>query len=141
MRERDRKRQHPLTHRHPRDDVVDQVRRCFCHAPRPARRAEPAPLARERQRASHGYTARAAQPHKSVGEDAALEKSVALAFDELGQRRAGLRLDLGQEGVEVLLDELIQRRVFGAPTFVVDRVRRWCALNRLAHDRSALSPP
>jgi hypothetical protein len=59
-----------------------------------------------------------------VGEDAALEKSVELVFDELGQRRAGLRLDLGQEGVAVLLDELIQRRVFGAPRFVVDRVRR-----------------
>jgi 2-hydroxychromene-2-carboxylate isomerase len=76
-----------------------------------------------------------------VGEDAALEKSVELVFDELGQRRAGLRLDLGREGVEVLLDKLIQRRVFGAPTFVVDRVRRWWALNRLAHNRSALSLP
>ena len=86
-------------------------------------------------------TRRAAQPQQSVGEDAALEKSVELVFDELGQRRAGLRLDLGQEDVEVLLDELIQRRVFGAPRFVVDRVRRWCALNRLVHDRSALSPP
>jgi recombination associated protein RdgC len=49
MRERDRKRQHPLTHRHPRDDVVDQVRRCFCHAPRPARRAQPAPADLEEQ--------------------------------------------------------------------------------------------
>jgi hypothetical protein len=32
------------------------------------------------------------------GEDAALEKSVELVFDELGQHRARLRLDLGQEG-------------------------------------------
>ena len=86
-------------------------------------------------------TRRAAQPQKSVGEDAALEKGVELVFDEPGQRRAGPRLDLGQEGVEVLLDQLIQRGVFGAPTFVVDRGRHRCALNRLAHDRLALSSP
>ena len=38
----DRKRKHPLAHRHMGDDVVDQVRRRLRHAPGSARRAEPA---------------------------------------------------------------------------------------------------
>ncbi len=48
-------------------------------------------------------------------QNAALQKGVELGFDELEQRRAGPLLDLGQECIEVLLDELIQRGVFGAP--------------------------
>ena len=42
-----------------------------------------------------------------MGEDAAVEKRLKLVTDELGQPRAGLRLDLGQERLEVLADELI----------------------------------
>ena len=34
--QRDRQRQHPLTHRHMRDDVVEQVRRSLRHPARPA---------------------------------------------------------------------------------------------------------
>jgi len=69
-----------------------------------------------------------------VGEDAALEKGVELVLYELGQRRPSVGLDLRKEGLEVFLDQLIQRRFFGAPTVVVDRVRRHCGLHRLAHD-------
>ena len=59
--QRNRKRQHPLAHRHPRDHVIDQVRGALRHAPRPARGAKPAPLAGE-----------------AVREDAAFEKGVKL---------------------------------------------------------------
>ena len=42
-----RKRQHPLPYRHPRDDVIYQVSRRFGHAPCPTGGAEPAPFTRE----------------------------------------------------------------------------------------------
>src|SRR4051794_33896612 len=45
--QRDRKREHPLAHRYARDHAVDQVGSALRHAPRPAGRAEPAPLTGE----------------------------------------------------------------------------------------------
>ena len=90
MRERDRKREHPLAHRHPRDDAVDQVRSGLRHAPRPAGGAKPAPLTGE----GHQLLMRALQAQKAVGEDAAFEKGIELIFDEVGQARAGLSLHL-----------------------------------------------
>ena len=47
--QRDRQRQHPLPHRHVRDDVVDQVRSGLRHAPGAARGAESPALAAEGQ--------------------------------------------------------------------------------------------
>ena len=80
--QRDRKRQHPLAHRHARDDMIDQVGGSLCHAPRPARGAKPSPLARK------GYellmaAVPTAQPQEAVGENAAVEKGVKLLFDKL----------------------------------------------------------
>lgn len=46
--QRDREREHPLAHRHPRDDVIDQVGSGFCHAPGAARGAKPTPLTGKR---------------------------------------------------------------------------------------------
>ena len=43
-----------------------------------------------------------------MGEDAALQEGVELCFDKLGQPRPGLAFDLGQEGFEVLLDQLVE---------------------------------
>jgi len=43
----DRKRDHPLAHRHARDHAVDQVGSALRHAPRLARGAKPAPLTGE----------------------------------------------------------------------------------------------
>jgi hypothetical protein len=134
--QRDRKRQYPLTHRHRRDDVVHQVRGGRRHAPRPARGAKAAPLARERHELVM-RTLGTAQTQKAVGEDAALEKGVERVLDELRQRHAGLRLR--KERLKVFLDKPIEYRVFGAPTFVVNRVRCWCVLNRLTHVRSGPS--
>ena len=42
-----RKRQHPLAHRYLRDDMVHQMGRCLCHAPRAARGADAAAFAGE----------------------------------------------------------------------------------------------
>jgi hypothetical protein len=39
--QRNRKRQHPLAHRHSRDDVVDPAGDGFCHAPGATRGAKP----------------------------------------------------------------------------------------------------
>ena len=47
--QRDRQRQHPLPHRHVRDDVVDPVRSGLRHAPGAARGAESPALAAEGQ--------------------------------------------------------------------------------------------
>jgi hypothetical protein len=54
-------------------------------------------------------------------------------FDKLGQARPGLRLDLGQEGLEVFLYELVEDRLFGTPPLVGDGPCRWRRLNCLVH--------
>jgi hypothetical protein len=69
-----------------------------------------------------------------MGEDAALEKRIELVLDELRQGRAGARLDLGEEGLEVLLHQLIQDGLLGAAALVVEGVRGSCALQRWAHE-------
>ena len=63
--QRDRKRQHPLAHRHRRDDVIDQVGGAFRHAPRAAGGAKPAPLAGKRDQLLMGALG-AAQAKKPV---------------------------------------------------------------------------
>ena len=126
-------RQYPLPHRHPRDDIVDQMCGGLGHAPRATGGAKPAPLARERHQLLVGAFG-TAQPQKPVGEDAAFKKRVELVLDELRQGRAGARFDLGEECLEVFPDQLIQRAVLGAAALVVDRVQRRYALQCWAHD-------
>ncbi|MEO8187590.1 MAG: hypothetical protein ABI580_09545 [Burkholderiaceae bacterium] len=46
-------------------------------------------------------------------EDAALEEHVELVLDELRQAGAGVPLDLGEEGLRVLLHQAIQHRLLG----------------------------
>ncbi|MGH8609996.1 MAG: hypothetical protein ACREX9_22080 [Gammaproteobacteria bacterium] len=43
------------------------------------------------------------QPRAGRGLDAAFEKGIELLFDKLWLARPGLKLDLGQEGLEVFL--------------------------------------
>ena len=81
--QRDRKRQDPLPDRHARDHVIDQIRGCLGHAPRPAGWAETPSLARKRDQLllnALGTT----QAQKTVGEDAAFEIRLELGLDELG---------------------------------------------------------
>jgi len=54
-------------------------------------------------------------------------------FDKIGQSRPGLKLDLGQEGLEVFLYQLVERGFFGTPPFVVVAPSRGRGLNRFAH--------
>ena len=111
---RDRKREHPLAHRHPGDDVIDQVGGGLRHAPGATARAETATLATEGHELFMG-TVGATQAQEAVGQDAALEKGIELLFDKLWQARAGLKLDVGQEGLEVFLYQLVEGGVFGTP--------------------------
>jgi hypothetical protein len=83
------------------------------------RRAKATPLARE------GYqlvesTAAAAQAQKAVGRDAAFEERFELVLDELGNAGLCARFDLGEKGRGVLLNESIQRGLFGTVTFVLN---------------------
>jgi hypothetical protein len=64
-----------------------------------------------------------AQSQKAVGEDAALQIRVELVLDELRQGRPGARLHLRDEGLQVLLHQLIQDGLLGAAALVVGRVR------------------
>jgi hypothetical protein len=88
-----------------RDDVVHQVRRRLCHAPRAARRAKAAPLAAERDELVVAAVA-AAQAQESVGQDAALQERVELVLHELRQVGAGSRLGLREEGRGMLLHRI-----------------------------------
>ena len=81
--QRNWKREHPLPHWHPWDDIVDQVRSALCHTPCPAGGAKPAPLAGEGQQLLVAALT-TAQPQKAVGEDAAFEKGIEHVFDKVG---------------------------------------------------------
>jgi hypothetical protein len=99
-------RQHPLAHRQVRKNMVHQVRRRLLHAPRVARGADCATLAREGYRLVMRAVL-APHPRKTVGQDAALQVFakrlryigqwgvlVALAIDLAGaeERKPGLQM-------------------------------------------------
>jgi hypothetical protein len=84
------------------DDVVDQLSGGLRHPPRAAGKAEPAPLAAERQQLVVTAFA-AAQPEEAVRQDAALEEGRELVFGEARQRRAGACLGVRDEAGRVLL--------------------------------------
>jgi hypothetical protein len=125
-----------LPDRHARDDLIDQVRGALRHAPRAARRAKPAPLAGKRHQLLMRAVS-AAHAQKTMRQDAAFEKGLELVFDELRQARTGSRFDLGEEGLELFLHHLIERRFLRAPPLVGEgsavasrrRLQR-CALSR-----------
>ena len=81
--QRDRKREHPLAHRHARDDAVDQVGSALRHAPRPTGGAKPAPLTGEGHQLLVRATRAQRKRRQAVGEDAAFEKGIELVFDKL----------------------------------------------------------
>ena len=100
--------------------MVHQVRRSLRHAPGPARRAKAAPFAAEGEQLVVAAVA-AAQAQEAVGQDAALEEGVELVFDELRQVCAGCVFGLSEERRGVLLHKAVQRGLFRAVAFVVDR--------------------
>jgi len=78
-------------------------------------------------------TVGATQAQKAVGEDPALQEGIELCLDKCGQGRSSLGFDLGEEGFEVLLDQLVEDGVFGTPPLVVDASSRRRRLNRVVH--------
>jgi hypothetical protein len=61
------------------------------------------------------------QAQEAVGQDAAFGEGVELVFDELRQVGAGSVFGLGEEGGSVLLHQAVQRGLFRAVAFAVDR--------------------
>ncbi len=53
--------------------------------------------------------------------DPAFQKRLELVFDKLGQACSGFLFDLSQEGVDVILDHLVERGLFGTAAFVGSR--------------------
>ena len=63
----------------------------------------------------------AVQAQEAVGQDAAFQEGLELVFDELRQVGAGSVFGLNKEGRGVLLHQAVQRGLFRAMAFVVDR--------------------
>ena len=63
----------------------------------------------------------AAQAQEAMRQDAAFEEGVELVFDELRQLGAGSVFGLSEESRGVLLHQAVQRGLFRAMAFVVDR--------------------
>ena len=105
--------------------MVHQVRRSLRHAPGTARRAKAAPFAAEGGQLVVAAVA-TAQTREAVRQDAAFEEGVELVFDELRQVCPGSAFGLSEECRGVLLHKAVQRGLFRAVAFVVDRgaVRR-----------------
>ena len=78
-----RQRQHPLPHRHPREDVVHHVRSAFRHAPPPAARTARSGLARERDQPVE-TTVVATEAGEATGQPSAAQKLAKFLLDEPG---------------------------------------------------------
>jgi hypothetical protein len=86
------------------------------HPPTATRRTEPPTLAREGDGAIVAACI-AVDAKESVGEDAALEIAADLAFDEAGDGRPH-RSCAGEEGLELVADDLMEKGLLGLVTFV-----------------------
>lgn len=102
--------QFPLPDRHVGDDMVDEVRGAFGHAPPAATGTEPASFARERHKPL-GRTVRAPKPREAPGQEAAAQNPAELVFHE---PREALTVahsrGLGEETLDVLPDHGVQGR-------------------------------
>ena len=103
------------------DDVVHKVRRGLRHAPRAARRAEPAALAAEGQQLVVPALA-AAQPQEAVRQDAAFEEGVELVLDEPGQFGTRAGFGVGDEAGRVP-----RAAAPGSAPFGGEQLARWRA--------------
>ncbi len=105
-------REHPLANGDLGQEAVDEVRSRVGHAASDARRAAAAALAREGHEPVDAAL-RAAHPHEAEREQAALEVRAQLAHDEARDAAATL-LRSREEGLEVLPNRAVERRVLGA---------------------------
>jgi len=122
MRQPLREGDDPLAHRHPREDVLDQVGGGLGHAAGATRRPQAAALAGERDQdiVTAGVAVRAGEPS---GQDPALEIGAQLALDVAGERRSvGVVLaPVCQPGLEVLLRGPVEHAALGTATAVEPR--------------------
>jgi hypothetical protein len=107
--------QDPLAHEEPREDIIRQVGRHLRHAPGGARRAHASTLAGEGEEALMAAIP-APDPGKAVGEDPTLEVGSEIPFHPGGNRVPERVLvgGCGEEGLEVMLDDGVERRGRGA---------------------------
>jgi len=108
-----RYRQDPLSHRHPRQHRVHQMRGALRHPPAPATGTPRPSFTRKR----HQLLARAAlapKPRHAALEHAARQELPELALHELRQARAVAgRRHRAQEDLQVLGDDLVEHGVLG----------------------------
>jgi hypothetical protein len=119
--QRNRRRKDPLAHSHVDHGVVHQGRCRLRCPPGPARGAQAAPLAAERQQLVVA-TRPATQRQSEVRQDAALEEGGELLFDKPRRFGASIGLDVGDGAGHMLLDPSVQRGLLGAVAFVGERV-------------------
>lgn len=102
------------------DEVVPQVSGCLSQTPGSALRAKLASLAAEGDQLVVAAVA-AVQSQKAVSQDAAFEEGVELSLDGMRQVCAGSVFGLSEKRRGVLLHKAVQRSLFSAVAFVVDR--------------------
>ena len=103
----------PLADRHVGQDVVDEVRRTFGHAPTATTRTETSPLAQERDEPL-GLAATAAEAREAAGEESTPQKRPELVLDETGQPVAvAERGRLGPERLEMVAHNRVEDRCAG----------------------------
>jgi hypothetical protein len=119
--DRDRKREHPLSIRHARQHVVEEMGGRILGAASGARRTDAAALARKRHK--HLVTTRAA-PHasKTAGENAAVDEAIELALHQPRHLMAAAS-DGSGEGRAVMADGPMKRGVFDVTGPVARRQR------------------
>ena len=123
--------QHPLPGRDVRQDAVHQVRRRVRHPSTDARWAEAAPFAGEPDQPTLA-TFLAPHPQKAMGQDSAAQVCLDLFDDEPGERRSvAPGVQVGEERAPVVLQDAIEKRLFGTASNVVrDPTRMVVGSNR-----------
>jgi hypothetical protein len=102
-------REHPLAHRHPRQQVVDEGGRVLRHPPPPQLEQKPReghePLER---------TLRTPKPREAFGQDPATQEVAELVLDKGRQAVAVSAIrDFSQEGLQVLTNDGVEHGVLG----------------------------
>jgi hypothetical protein len=127
-----RQRQHPLTYRHRREHMVDQVRGAISHAAATTAGTQRAPLARERHEPIQP-TVSASKTGEAPGQEAATQERPEFLLDEPRQpfSVADAR-SLGAERLVVVAGHLVQDVLHRDPRLILHRWRGHVAPR--AHD-------
>ena len=113
-----REREHPLSYGNVGEDVVDEMRGAFGHAPPATTRTEPAPFTGERHEPL-GRAVPATEPREAPGQEATPQERPELVFHEPGEAMAVAR---PRGVVEEVLDVIPYHCVDGGGTRIARRV-------------------